>query len=43
MEAETAVRYLLAVALNDITAHWIAADQRMIDETGQTVSESTVS
>ena len=42
MEAETAVRYLLAIALNDSTAHWIAADQRMIDETGQTVSEANV-
>lgn len=42
MEPETAVRYLKAVSLNDPTARWIAANQQMIDETGNQVQESQV-
>lgn len=42
MEAETAVRYLRAVSLNDSSARWIASEQRMIDETGQKLSETQV-
>jgi hypothetical protein len=42
MEAETAVRYLKAVSLNDSSARWIASEQRMIDETGEKLSENQV-
>ena len=42
MEAETAVRYFRAISLNDVTARWIAVDQRMIDETGQTLQDDKV-
>ena len=42
MEAETAVRYLKAVSLNDSSARWIASEQRMIDETGEILSENQV-
>ena len=42
MEPETAVRYLKAVSLNDPGARWVAANQQMIDETGNEVSESQV-
>ncbi len=42
MEPETAVRYLKAVSLNDASAKWIAADQQMIDETGNPLGEAQV-
>ena len=42
MEPETAVRYFHAISLNDVTARWIAVDQRMIDETGQTLQDDKV-
>lgn len=42
MEPETAVKYLTAVSLNDPGSRWIAVNQQMIDETGQTVSEELV-
>ena len=42
MQPETAVRFLHAVSLNDTTAHWVAVDQRMIDESGQALPEDGV-
>ncbi len=39
LEPETAVRYLKAVSLNDPTARWITANQQMIDEKGDLVSD----
>jgi hypothetical protein len=42
MEPETAVRYFHAISLNDGTARWIAVDQQMIDETGQTLQDDKV-
>jgi hypothetical protein len=42
MEAETAVRYLKAVSLNDSSARWIASEQKMIDESGQKLNENQV-
>jgi hypothetical protein len=42
LEPETAVRYLKAVSLNDSSARWVAADQQMIDETGQHLKETQV-
>jgi hypothetical protein len=42
MEPETAVRYFHAISLNDGTARWIAADQQMIDETGQSLADDKV-
>lgn len=42
LEPETAVRYLKAVSLNDNSARWIAANQQMIDETGQYLREAQV-
>lgn len=42
MEPETAVRYFRAISLNDPTARWVSVDQRMVDETGQTLREDKV-
>lgn len=42
LEPETAVRYLKAVSLNDPTARWVAVNNQMIDESGQTLNETQV-
>jgi hypothetical protein len=42
LQPETAVRYLKAVSLNDLSAKWIAADQQMIDESGKPLGETQV-